>query len=161
MFEYVSKHSLRKDYEDSFHKYERELKVPYYCCSTRTAGADAVPPQRKKYVSVKPNGTGRWRWRLEIEVGLVDAGCVTGFAASWCSDGGVCGAARSRRRADRLERQLERRSAVRISRTAIAPATDAVGRVARQISKRRQEGEPTAGNSAASLHLDPKANPLL
>src|SRR5262249_5322175 len=30
VLEYVSKRSERKDYEDSFDKYERELKVPYY-----------------------------------------------------------------------------------------------------------------------------------
>src|SRR6185437_13710939 len=30
MLEYVSKHNKRKDYEDNFQKYERELKVPYY-----------------------------------------------------------------------------------------------------------------------------------
>ncbi len=28
--EYVSKNNRRKDYEDSFDKYERDLKVPYY-----------------------------------------------------------------------------------------------------------------------------------
>src|SRR5262249_10326392 len=30
VLEYVSKHSKRKDYDESFRKYERELKVPYY-----------------------------------------------------------------------------------------------------------------------------------
>src|SRR5260370_21867589 len=30
MFEYVSKYSVRNDYEDRFRKYERELKVPFY-----------------------------------------------------------------------------------------------------------------------------------
>jgi Uma2 family endonuclease len=30
VLEYVSRHSKRKDYEDNFRKFERELKVPYY-----------------------------------------------------------------------------------------------------------------------------------
>ena len=30
MLEYVSKSSRRKDYDDNFDKYERDLKVPYY-----------------------------------------------------------------------------------------------------------------------------------
>src|SRR5579884_2392714 len=30
VMEYVSKYNKRKDYEKSFRKYERELKVPYY-----------------------------------------------------------------------------------------------------------------------------------
>jgi len=30
VLEYVSKESKRKDYEDNFRKYERELRVPYY-----------------------------------------------------------------------------------------------------------------------------------
>jgi len=74
MFEYVSKYSQRKDYEDSFHKYERELKVPYYLLF--------YPDQQeltlfrhngKKYVSVKPNESGRLAVpELEAEVALVD-----------------------------------------------------------------------------------------
>jgi len=30
VLEYVSKNSARKDYDESFYKYEQELKVPYY-----------------------------------------------------------------------------------------------------------------------------------
>ncbi|MBI3411246.1 MAG: hypothetical protein HY040_23165 [Planctomycetes bacterium] len=30
MLEYVSKNTRRKDYDDNFDKYERDLKVPYY-----------------------------------------------------------------------------------------------------------------------------------
>ena len=36
MMEYVSNSNNGKDYEKSFKKYERDLKVPYYLCSIRT-----------------------------------------------------------------------------------------------------------------------------
>ena len=36
VLEYVSKNNKRKDYDDNFDKYERDLKVPYYLTFIRT-----------------------------------------------------------------------------------------------------------------------------
>jgi Uma2 family endonuclease len=71
--EYVSKGSLRKDYEDSFRKYERDLRVPYYL--TFYPDNDELTlyrlGSRKRYVSVKPNDDGRHPIpELELEVAL-------------------------------------------------------------------------------------------
>jgi Uma2 family endonuclease len=72
VLEYISKNNKRKDYEESFDKYERDLKVPYYLVF--------YPDQQeltlyrhtgKKYVSVKPNKHGRYAIpELDLEVGL-------------------------------------------------------------------------------------------
>ena len=60
MLEYVSKNSERKDYEDSFKKYERELKVPYYlmfCPDNQEM--TLYRHNGRRYVSVKPDEHGR------------------------------------------------------------------------------------------------------
>ena len=117
MFEYVSKYSQRKDYEDSFRKYERELKVPYYLLF--------YPDQQeltlfrhngKKYVSVKPNEAGRLTvTELETEVALVDGwvrfwfrGQLVPLTAELLRDLEETRrrAEREKRRADRLEQGL-------------------------------------------------------
>src|SRR5262249_51986415 len=74
LLEYVSKSNKRKDYEDSFDKYERDLKVTYYLVF--------YPDQQeltlyhhngKQYVSVKPNEHGRYPIpELDLEVALLD-----------------------------------------------------------------------------------------
>ncbi|HEV3259236.1 MAG TPA: Uma2 family endonuclease [Gemmataceae bacterium] len=74
VLEYVSNHIKRKDYEASFDKYERDLKVPYYLVF--------YPEQQeltlyrhtgKKYVSVKPNKHGRYPIpQLTLELALHD-----------------------------------------------------------------------------------------
>jgi len=73
VLEYVSKHNKRKDYEESFVKYERELKVPYYL--TFYPDNQEMTLYRhngRKYVSVKPNKQGRCVIpELELEVGLL------------------------------------------------------------------------------------------
>jgi Uma2 family endonuclease len=72
--EYVSKSNPRKDYEDSFHKYERELKVPYYLVFYPDAGELTLYRHNKrKYVTVKPNGHGRYPIpELDMEVALLE-----------------------------------------------------------------------------------------
>jgi Uma2 family endonuclease len=74
MLEYVSKDSMRKDYEDNMRRYERELKVPYYLLFY--PDAEELTLYRltgRKYVSVKPNQQHRVEIpELEIEVGLLD-----------------------------------------------------------------------------------------
>jgi Uma2 family endonuclease len=79
--EYVSKSSKRKDYEDSFHKYERELKVPYYL--TFYPDNQELTLHRhngRKYITVQPNEHGRFPVpELDLEVKIQD-----GWVRFWC-----------------------------------------------------------------------------
>jgi hypothetical protein len=74
VLEYVSKHSKRKDYEDNFDKYERDLKVPYYLVFyPENQELTLYRHAGKKYDSVKPNQQGRYAIpELDIEVRLLD-----------------------------------------------------------------------------------------
>ena len=80
MLEYVSKSSKRKDYEGSFHKYERELKVPYYLLFyPDTQDLSLFRRGKRQYASVKPNDAGRLAIReLDLEIALLD-----GWARYW------------------------------------------------------------------------------
>ncbi|HEY7311077.1 MAG TPA: Uma2 family endonuclease [Gemmataceae bacterium] len=71
--EYVSPSNKRKDYEDSFEKYER-LKVPYYLVFyPDTQDLTLFHHNGEKYVSKKPNRRGRLAIpELDIEVALLD-----------------------------------------------------------------------------------------
>ena len=83
VLEYVSKSSERKDYEDNFHKYERELKVPYYLLFyPDTQDLTLFHRGKRQYVSVKPNEAGRLAIpELDLEVALQD-----GWARYWYRD---------------------------------------------------------------------------
>lgn len=72
MLEYVSKTSERKDYTDSMNKYEHDLKVPYYLMFVPESQEMTLYHHNgEKYVSVKPNESGRCEMpELELEVGL-------------------------------------------------------------------------------------------
>jgi Uma2 family endonuclease len=74
VMEYVSKHNKRKDYEDSFSKYERDLKVPYYLIFyPDNQELTLYHHNGKKYVTVKPNKDGRHSIpELNMEVALLD-----------------------------------------------------------------------------------------
>jgi Uma2 family endonuclease len=74
VLEYVSKSNKRKDYEDSFQKYERELKVHYYLVFYPDVGEVTLYRHNKrKYVTVKPNARGRLAIpELELEARLLD-----------------------------------------------------------------------------------------
>jgi Uma2 family endonuclease len=74
MLEYVSKSNKRKDYEDNFQKYERELKVPWYLLFyPDNQELTLYRHNSRKYVSVKPDEHGRRAIpALEIEVELLD-----------------------------------------------------------------------------------------
>ena len=74
VLEYVSKTNRRKDYEDNFRKYERELKVPYYLVFyPETQDVTLYRHNRRRYGSVKPNRQGRYPIReLDVEVGLLE-----------------------------------------------------------------------------------------
>lgn len=78
--EYVSQSNKRKDYEDNFDKYERELKVPYYLLFYHDIqDLTLYRHDGTKYVSVKPNETGRYAIpELEMEMALLD-----GWARFW------------------------------------------------------------------------------
>jgi Uma2 family endonuclease len=80
VLEYVSKHSQRKDYDQSFRKYERELKVPYLLLFYPESQELTLFRFRGgRYASVKPNGSGRYAIpKLEVEVALLD-----GWARFW------------------------------------------------------------------------------
>lgn len=73
VMEYVSQHSKRKDYEESFEKYERELKVPYYL--TFYPDNDEMTLYRhngRRYVTVTPNEQGRYAIpEVELEVAIL------------------------------------------------------------------------------------------
>lgn len=74
VLEYVSKHNKRKDYEESFRKYERDLKVPYYLVFyPDSQDLTLYRHNKRKYVTVKPNGNGRCSIpELDLEVALLD-----------------------------------------------------------------------------------------
>lgn len=80
MLEYVSRSSQRKDYQDSFQKYERDLKVPYYLLFyPEDEELTLYRHNGRKYVSVKPNDEGRLAiTELELEIGILD-----GWARYW------------------------------------------------------------------------------
>jgi Uma2 family endonuclease len=61
MLEYVSKGNPRKDYEDSFDKYELDLQVPFYLVFyTDNQEVKLYQNSGKKYVTVKPNKHERY-----------------------------------------------------------------------------------------------------
>jgi hypothetical protein len=72
VLEYVSKHSVRKDYEISYEKYEKELRVPYYLVFY--PDADELTLFRlgaKGYAAVHANAAGRLAIpELDLEVAL-------------------------------------------------------------------------------------------
>jgi hypothetical protein len=72
--EYVSKSNKRKDYEESFRKYERELKVPYLLMFYPDNQELTVYRHNgRKYVTVKPNEREHYAVsEVEIEVALLD-----------------------------------------------------------------------------------------
>jgi hypothetical protein len=74
VLEYVSPSNKRKDYDDSFHKYERELKVPYYLLFyPDDQELTLYRHNGKKYVSVKPNERDRRELpQLDLEIGMLD-----------------------------------------------------------------------------------------
>ena len=74
VFEYVSKRSRRKDYDDSFNKYERELKVPYYLVFyPDNQELTLYRHNRRRYVTVLPNDAGRY---AVAELGLTHAAAI-------------------------------------------------------------------------------------
>ena len=74
MLEYVSKNNKRKDYDDNFDKYEKELKVPYYLMFyPDDEELTLYHLEVQRYGAVLPNKQGRFPIKkLSIEVALLD-----------------------------------------------------------------------------------------
>jgi hypothetical protein len=74
VLEYLSPSNKRKEYEDNFVKYERELKVPYYLLfDPETQDFHLYRHNGTAYEEVVPNEAGRLPVReLEMEVGLLE-----------------------------------------------------------------------------------------
>jgi Uma2 family endonuclease len=118
VIDYVSKAGERKNYEENFRVYERELKVPYYLVFDPDNEELALCRHNgKKYVCDTPNGQGRYSIpELEMEVGLLD-----GWARFWLQgallplpaelqrdlDQARAQRAQERKRADDAEKRLE------------------------------------------------------
>ncbi len=74
VLEYVSKGSVRKDYEVNYAKYENELKVPYYLLFYPDADELTLFHFKdERYSAVLPNAAGRRAIpELELEVALLE-----------------------------------------------------------------------------------------
>jgi Uma2 family endonuclease len=72
VLEYVSRSNKRKDYEDNFDKYEKQLKVPYFLMfHPEDQEITLYHHTGRRYVAVKPNEQGRYALpELELEIGL-------------------------------------------------------------------------------------------
>jgi Uma2 family endonuclease len=80
VLEYVSKRSQRKDYDDSFRKYERELKVPYYLLFYPDAQELTLfRYTNRRYAAVRANA----RERLAIEALDLEMALLEGWVRFW------------------------------------------------------------------------------
>jgi hypothetical protein len=72
--EYVSRSNKRKDYEDNFDKYEKELRVPYYLLFyPDDQELTLYRLELRRYSTVRPNQQGRYPiQKVDIEVALLD-----------------------------------------------------------------------------------------
>jgi Uma2 family endonuclease len=125
VLEYVSKYNQRKDYDDNFDRYEKELKVPYYLIFYPD-GLDLTLFHLggKKYKSVVANEHGRYAIpELNLEVGLLNEwarfwhrGELLPLPGEWLSHLDQirtelgeerCKAERERQRAEQLQHELD------------------------------------------------------
>ncbi len=74
VLEYTSPRNPRKDYVDSFQKYERELNVPYYLLFEPDRQAlNVYRHDGQRYVRMEPDARGRVAIdELDLEIGLKD-----------------------------------------------------------------------------------------
>ena len=74
MLEYVSKGTKRKDYVDNMHKYEHELKVPYYLLfDPKKKKLTLFRHTGKAFVRVEPDEHGRYPIKeLDLSVAVLD-----------------------------------------------------------------------------------------
>jgi Uma2 family endonuclease len=126
VLEYVSRRSKRKDYKDSFRKYERELKVPY-CLFFRPEKQELRLHHHdgRRYGRQEANRQGRYEvTELELEVGLLG-----GWVRFWFRgrllplpaelqdrlDEAEQRAEQEKQRADRLQRQVDEEREARLA----------------------------------------------
>jgi Uma2 family endonuclease len=80
VLEYVSKVIRRKDYEDSFLQYERELKVPYYLLFyPDVLEVTLFRHTGRRYAAVRPNDSGR----LDIPQLTLEAALLEDWVRFW------------------------------------------------------------------------------
>jgi Uma2 family endonuclease len=127
VFEYVSPSNKRKDYEDSFEKYER-LKVPYYLVFyPDTQDLTLFHHQGEKYVTKKPNRHDRRAIpELDMEVALLD-----GWVRYWYQGELLPLPADLQRNLDEARRQLDAERQVRLA------AEQEVARLRAELEKLR------------------------
>jgi Uma2 family endonuclease len=134
VLEYVSKNNRRKDYDDNMEKYERELKVPYYLRFYPDEQELTVfRHNKRKYVSVKPNGNDRLAIpELELEVALLD-----GWVRYWFRDELLPLPAELQRELDATRRELaEAREQRDQERQARLAAEEELARLRAELARR-------------------------
>jgi Uma2 family endonuclease len=139
VLEYVSKSSKRKDYEDSFHKYENELKVRYYLLFyPENQELTLFRHTGKKYVTVKPNKAGRFAIpHLELEMALLD-----GWVRYWYQGKLLPLPADLQRELDETRRQLdESRRQLDESHRQLDETRQQLGEAQRQAEAERRQRE--------------------
>jgi Uma2 family endonuclease len=146
MLEYVSKNNKRKDYEDSYQKYERELKVPYYLMFF-PEGPDFTLYRHtgRKYVSVKANNHGRCEIReLELELAILD-----GWVRFWYEGDLLPLPADLQRDLDKARRELKK------ARRQAKRAEERADQAVQQADRERQQKEKLL-KQLRELGIDPK-----
>src|SRR5262245_49870716 len=131
VLEYVSRHNLRKDYEISLAKYERDLKIPYYLVFYPEAQEMSLfRLTRRKYVSVRANRQGRHPIaKLELEVAMLD-----GWVRYWYQGDLLPLPAELQRDLDRTRRELKAERKARLA------AEAEVAQLCAQLEEMRRRG---------------------
>src|SRR5579884_4000884 len=151
VLEYVTPSNMRKDYEDNFVKYERDLKVPYYLLFyPDNQELTLYRHNGERYVTVTPGESGRCAIpELELEVAILD-----GWVRSWFRGDLLPLPADFQRELDEARRQAEesRHQAEEARRQAEEARCQA------EESKRRadqeRQGRLAAEVEAARLHAE-------
>lgn len=144
VLEYVSKHSTRKDYEISYAKYEKELKVPYYLIFYPDADELSLFHLRGgAYHSVTPNAAGRLAVpEIELEVALLGGWVRYWFRGDLLPLPGDLlierDAAREQRDEARTERDAERKARVAAEQQAESERQSRLA-VEAELAKLREE----------------------
>jgi len=129
VLEYVSQGSRRKDYDDSYRKYERELRVPYYLLFySDNEEMTLFRLVGDRYVTVTPHPAGRLAIpELELEVALHE-----GWVRFWFRGGLVPVPTELQKRLDTLGEQLRAEREARLAAEQRATASEQVAESERQ-----------------------------
>ncbi len=146
VFEYVSKDSTRKDYEESYDKYEQALRVPYYLIfypETQDLSLFRLNT-RHRYLSVKPSANGRYPIpKLEMEIALLD-----GWVRYWYQGELLPLPAEMLRALDQTRSQLEQERARANAEQAARQAAEE--EIARLRALLQQQTGKSPGNGSSS-----------